>query len=252
MAYITKKTTVDGIKPIGSNLFGTCSTASGTAQKDVAMADFDVLVSGVTIHVEFTNANTASNPTLKVGSTSAVAIKRNGTLSGKWENGAVISFTYDGTNWVQNDADADTDNNTTYSLSKSGSTITLTGSDGTRTSVTDANTTYGISVSGGNVGVVAGGATASKQYLHVSSKQVDVQIAASNLAEGSIPCGESGYTPIGVVGWNLSNQSGYSGVSYVYPFTLIINGNYVYYQLRNTGSSERRVHLLVRVLYIPS
>lgn len=39
-----------------------------------------------------------------------------------------------------------TDNNTTYSLSKSGSTITLTGSDGSTTSVTDSdtNTTYGV------------------------------------------------------------------------------------------------------------
>ena len=47
-----------------------------------------------------------------------------------------------------------TDNNTTYSLSKSGSTITLTGSDGSTTSVTDAdtNTTYtagtGLTLSG--------------------------------------------------------------------------------------------------------
>lgn len=37
-----------------------------------------------------------------------------------------------------------TDNNTTYSLSKSGSTITLMGSDGSITSVTDSNTTYSI------------------------------------------------------------------------------------------------------------
>ena len=35
-----------------------------------------------------------------------------------------------------------TDNNTTYSISKSGNTITLTGSDGSTTSVTDSNTTY--------------------------------------------------------------------------------------------------------------
>ena len=35
-----------------------------------------------------------------------------------------------------------TDHNTTYSLSKSGSTIKLTGSDGSETSVTDSNTTY--------------------------------------------------------------------------------------------------------------
>ena len=36
------------------------------------------------------------------------------------------------------------DTNTTYSLSKSGSTITLTASDGSKTSVTDDNTTYGL------------------------------------------------------------------------------------------------------------
>lgn len=35
-----------------------------------------------------------------------------------------------------------TDTNTTYKLSKSGSTVTLTGSDGSATSVTDSNTTY--------------------------------------------------------------------------------------------------------------
>ena len=35
-----------------------------------------------------------------------------------------------------------TDNNTTYTLTKSGSTITLTGSDGSKTSVSDSNTTY--------------------------------------------------------------------------------------------------------------
>ena len=74
MAYITKKTTTSGVKPIGSNLFGSCSTASGTAQKNVTMADFDVLVEGVTIHVYFENGNEADNPTLKVGSTQAMPI----------------------------------------------------------------------------------------------------------------------------------------------------------------------------------
>ena len=76
MAYITKKTTTSGVKPIGSNLFGSCSTASGTAQKNVTMADFDVLVEGVTIHVYFENGNEADNPTLKVGSTQAMPIVR--------------------------------------------------------------------------------------------------------------------------------------------------------------------------------
>lgn len=44
----------------------------------------------------------------------------------------------------------DNNTNTTYSLSKNGSTITLTGSDGSTTSVTDSNTTYSLSSFGVN------------------------------------------------------------------------------------------------------
>lgn len=44
-----------------------------------------------------------------------------------------------------------TDANTTYSLSKSGSTIKLTGSDGSSSEVTDANVTYTLSKSGSTV-----------------------------------------------------------------------------------------------------
>lgn len=40
--------------------------------------------------------------------------------------------------------------NTTYKLTKSGSTITLTGSDGATTSVTDSNTTYGVATTSAN------------------------------------------------------------------------------------------------------
>lgn len=105
MAYASKKKLSDNsIVPLGSNLFGICSTASGTATKIVTMPDFNVLVEGVTIHVHFDHSNTASNPMLQVGSTSAQAIKRNGVMSGVWEDGSVISFTYNGTNWVQNDS----------------------------------------------------------------------------------------------------------------------------------------------------
>lgn len=103
MAYITKKQTNSGVKPIGSNLFGTCSTDSSTATKTVTLADFDVLVEGVTIHVYFSDGNEASNPTLKVGSTSAKAIKCMGADDGKWEAGSVVSFTYYNNAWHQND-----------------------------------------------------------------------------------------------------------------------------------------------------
>lgn len=110
MAYATKKKLSDNsIVPLGSNLYGTCPTASASVMKEVSMTDFDVLVVGVTIHVKFTNSNTANAPTLKVGSTSAMPILYNGSTGGKWEQGSIVSFTYDGTHWVQNDSEADSD-----------------------------------------------------------------------------------------------------------------------------------------------
>lgn len=196
MAYASKiKTTDEGIIPIGSNLLGTCATASGTAAKVVTLADFDVLTVGVTVHVKFTNSNTASNPTLKVGGTSAVPIYRNGSASGVWTAGATVSFTYDGTYWNQNDADDSgktyglsydsttnsislvegggsdsvtvTDDNTTYTLTKSGNTITLTGSDGSTTSVTDANTTYSaMTQAQGEAGTSTANMVISPKILH--------------------------------------------------------------------------------------
>lgn len=68
---------------------------------------------------------------------------------------------------------SDTNTNTTYTLTKSGSTITLTGSDGSKTSVTDAdtNTTYSnmsgaTSSAAGKAGLVpAPAAGASNRYL---------------------------------------------------------------------------------------
>ena len=64
-----------------------------------------------------------------------------------------------------------TDNNTTYTLSKSGSTIALTGSDGSKTTVTDSNTTYGnmkgaTSSTAGSSGLVPSPAAGSQgRYL---------------------------------------------------------------------------------------
>ena len=52
----------------------------------------------------------------------------------------------------------DANTNTTYTLSKSGSTITLSGSDGSSTSVTDADTTYSL----GSFGVTASAAELNK------------------------------------------------------------------------------------------
>lgn len=150
MAYITKKQTNNGVKPIGSNLYGICSTGASTVAKVVSMPDFDVLIEGVTIHVFFQYANTASSPTLQVGSTEAKPIKYNGQLDGSWEAGGFISFTYYNGAWMQNDIAI---NGVTYTFSISGHTMTITGSDGSVQTVTlpDDNTTYTLSRVGNTV-----------------------------------------------------------------------------------------------------
>lgn len=68
-------------------------------------------------------------------------------------------------------------NDTTYSLSKNGSTITLTGSDGSTTSVTDSNTTYSLSSFGVNA------SAAELNYVKGVTSSIQTQLnskAASN------------------------------------------------------------------------
>ena len=97
---------------IASSLYGTCTDSAGTVGKTVTCADFDTLITGVTIHVKFTYGNTATSPTLNVNGTGAKPIYSNGTtVPGKtkltsWYDNAIVSFTYDGTAWRMNDVGA--------------------------------------------------------------------------------------------------------------------------------------------------
>lgn len=99
---------------IASTAYGYCSTAAGTAEKAVTIAGFKY-IDGVTIHVKFRYANSVANPSLNVNSEGAKPIVLAGatedvttaTVAGThnatdgWNAGAVISFTFDGTNWVR-------------------------------------------------------------------------------------------------------------------------------------------------------
>ena len=106
-----------------------------------------------------------------------------------------------------------TDNDTTYTLTKSGSTITLTGSNGSKTSVTDSNTTYTL----GSFGITAtaaeinrlDGITASTAELNfvdgVTSNiqtQLNAKANASALSAYALKDGSnaSGTWPISISG----------------------------------------------------
>ena len=97
---------------IGSTLYGECTTPSGESPKKVVLQGNALYTDtvGLTIHVKFTQGNTVNNNLqLQI---------RNGGTSGNysysdahpianpmiWQENCLISFTYDGTNWVINSA----------------------------------------------------------------------------------------------------------------------------------------------------
>lgn len=78
--------------------YGVCETAAATAAKTVSITDFK-LVTGAVVRVKFTNANTASSPTLNVNSTGAKTIMYRGYAPKTLTNYNVYEFVYDGTYW---------------------------------------------------------------------------------------------------------------------------------------------------------
>lgn len=95
----------DGTKNI--HRYGECTTAAGTVAKTVTLSDSMVftLATGASVFVNFTNPNTAENPTLNVNSTGAKSIKVYGTTAPgttaktSWQAGSVVHLVYDGTYW---------------------------------------------------------------------------------------------------------------------------------------------------------
>lgn len=121
---ISKVAAGGGEHLISSSFYGTCTTARGTALKEVIINDPDVTAAsfknGMLLSVKFTAANTHATPTMTIfnnsgteasptkGSTTLLAnkqIMRYGTTkpgtnaAGSWNAGSVVNFIYDGTYW---------------------------------------------------------------------------------------------------------------------------------------------------------
>lgn len=84
--------------------YGTSSTAAATTAKvaTTAAGNLGALAAGQKVKIKFTYANTASAPTLNVDGKGAKSIKAYGTTAPTvwWKAGDVVTFTYDGTNWI--------------------------------------------------------------------------------------------------------------------------------------------------------
>ena len=105
-----------------------------------------------------------------------------------------------------------TDNNTTYTLKKDGNTITLTGSDGSKSNVTDANTTYSVASASANGLMSAsdktkldGIASGANKYTHPSytaksSGLYKVTVDAQGHVSATSPVTKSDITALGIPG----------------------------------------------------
>lgn len=185
-SYISQVNIGGTTYPVGSMLYGVCSTTNPeAAAKTVTCAAFDTLATGVTIHVKFTTANTNTSPTLAVGSTEAKPITNpGGNLT--WSAGSVISFTYDGTNWIMNDG---RDTHTSYDTLTQ--TEVNTGTDTTGKLVTakvikDTVTNAINNLDGGTIGTAGAGKTItslSQANGNVSATFGDISITKSQVSD---------------------------------------------------------------------
>lgn len=84
-----------------ATFYATSSSSASTSAKTATVQEpsgFE-LKEGVVVSVKFTNANTASSPTLNVDGTGAKAVRTLGTSSAYWAAGQTVLFVYDGTYW---------------------------------------------------------------------------------------------------------------------------------------------------------
>ena len=153
--------------------YGTCSTAAATADKVVAISNFN-LVTGARAVVRFTVTNTAAvaNLTLNINSTGAKSIKyRNGNLpaAGTLSANRTYEFVYDGTNYqLVGDLDANTDTKVTQTVTSTNAEYPLLASadaNKTATSATTSRFATGITINPStNSLTCAGTITGSKVF----------------------------------------------------------------------------------------
>lgn len=182
--------TLGGVKT-GSNITNSSGTISITKANVVAALGY----------TPPTTNTTYSNMT---GATSSAAGKA-GLVPAPAAGAATRYLRSDGTWQVP----PDTDTNTTYTLTKSGSTITLTGSNGSKTSVTDSNTTYslssfGITATASEINKLDGLATTKTElgYLDGVTSNVQTQLngkaasshnhSAANITSGTLAVARGG------------------------------------------------------------
>ena len=106
---VINKVVLDGTThTIAASALAICDTAAASSAKVATVSGNQTftLIEGTTIQVQFKYANTATNPTLNINGTGAKSIFCFGTEpiandpNSSWQDGSIISLTYNGTGWV--------------------------------------------------------------------------------------------------------------------------------------------------------
>ena len=185
MANIIDSLKLGDIHGIIALPYGTCSTAAATAAKTVSLTNF-VLETGASVRIKFSNANSASTPTLNVNSTGAKNIRWNNAnlpSTQYWTANQVIDFVYDGSYWQMIGAAKDTDTHYTTGLTA--------GASGTTTNAAATNPYIKVkdnSTHRAQIRLVGSGATIVKSDANgnvtISSTNTDTKVYNTVLAEG--------------------------------------------------------------------
>ena len=229
MGYVGKVSAGGSTHLVGSSLYGTCSTDADVVAKVVTLADFTSFMTGITIHVKMANSNTATDPTLNVNSKGAKAIKRYGsvapgvTASTSWNAGSIVSFTYDGTNWIMNDwvnspntvsvtagtaASLTTTTHSVPNVTSAGSAASLTTTTYTVPNVTNVGTTPSLTTTTQTIPNVTGVGTAPSLTITSTSVVNSVSGGTASVSNGTMTLSDvsKGTTSVGSAsGWSAGS-----------------------------------------------
>jgi hypothetical protein len=84
------------------------------------------------------------------------------------------------------------------------------------------------------------------KILTVESKSASISVSKNSTANSSFSVSKSGYTPLGIVGWQFPSSSS----SYMFLPRLYLSGTNCYWLARNTSGSDYSGTLTVDVLYV--
>ena len=207
--------------------YATCPTSASTTKKVVTTdtGDFS-LTTGNMLRVVFTNANSASAPTLEVDSQTATAVRIVTGTSGAqyhWQAGEVADFVYNGT----------------YFMMVGRATATTTYYGPTKLSSSTSSTSTTLAATASAVKSAYDLANGKQNALAVTQEaSTSTNLASNGITAPTISLSKSGYTPIGVVGVDATVSSG-ANVSQLnimrYKITATNDG--LYFTARNLASS---------------